>query len=64
MAGGGRAQLEVLDECVKASRSVFDQYPEALGGIEGVRFMPELEGMYSNRWLTALMLDPDVVKVT
>lgn len=64
LAGVGRAQLEVLDERVKARRDVFDRYVEALGGIEGVHFMPELEGTYSNRWLTALTLDPDKVRIT
>jgi len=54
LADAGRAQLEVLDERVKASRDVFDRYIEALKLIEGVHFMPELEGTYSNRWLTAL----------
>ncbi|MBE1556424.1 pyridoxal phosphate-dependent aminotransferase EpsN [Filibacter limicola] len=64
LAGVGRAQLEVLDERVKAKRDVFDRYVEALGGIEGVHFMPELEGTFSNRWLTTLTLDPNIVKIT
>lgn len=64
LAGVGRAQLEVLDERVKARRDVFDRYVEALGGIEGVHFMPELEETYSNRWLTAMTLDPDKVLIT
>lgn len=64
LAGVGRAQLEVLDERVEARRDVFDRYVEALGGIEGVHFMPELEGTFSNRWLTALTLDPELVQVT
>lgn len=38
---------------------VFDRYVEALGGIEGVHFLPALEGTYSNRWLTAVTLDAD-----
>ncbi|MFC5589102.1 DegT/DnrJ/EryC1/StrS family aminotransferase [Sporosarcina soli] len=64
LAGVGRAQLEVLDKRVKARRDIFDRYIEALGEIEGVHFMPELEGTYSNRWLTALTLDPDKVGIT
>lgn len=64
LAGVGRAQLEVLDERVKARRDVFNRYVEAFGGIEGVHFMPELEGTYSNRWLTTLTLDPAVVRIT
>lgn len=64
LAGVGRAQLEVLEERVQARRNVFDRYMEALGDIQGVHFMPELEGTYSNRWLTALTLDPKLIKVT
>lgn len=64
LAGVGRAQLEVLDERVKARRAVFERYVAALGDIEGVDFMPELEGTYSNRWLTALTLNPEKIRIT
>ncbi|QUW21256.1 DegT/DnrJ/EryC1/StrS family aminotransferase [Sporosarcina sp. Marseille-Q4063] len=64
LAGVGRAQLEMLDDRVEARRAVFNRYVEALGDIDGVNFMPELEGTYSNRWLTALTLDPTKVKIT
>ncbi|KAB7707373.1 aminotransferase class I/II-fold pyridoxal phosphate-dependent enzyme [Bacillus aerolatus] len=57
LAGVGRAQLEVLDERVAARRAIFDRYVEALGGIEGLEFMPELEGTLHNRWLTTLTID-------
>jgi pyridoxal phosphate-dependent aminotransferase EpsN len=64
VAGIGRAQLEVLDERVKARRSIFDRYVQALGDIEGVHFMPELEGTMSNRWLTTLTIDQKALGVT
>ncbi|MCZ2258625.1 aminotransferase class I/II-fold pyridoxal phosphate-dependent enzyme [Sporosarcina sp. G11-34] len=64
LAGVGRAQLEVLDDRVEAKRAVFTRYQEALSGIDGVMFMPELEDTYSNRWLTAMTLDPDKVRIT
>lgn len=64
LAGVGRAQLEVLDERVEARRAVFSRYEESLGGIDGISFMPELEGTYSNRWLTAMLLDPSKIRVT
>ncbi|MED5075839.1 aminotransferase class I/II-fold pyridoxal phosphate-dependent enzyme [Geobacillus stearothermophilus] len=64
VAGIGRAQLEVLDERVKARRAVFDRYVQALGDIEGVHFMPELEGSMSNRWLTTLTIDQQALGVT
>jgi len=63
LAGVGLAQLEVLDSRVEARRNIFDRYVHALGGIEGINFMPELSGTYSNRWLTVLTLDPEVVLI-
>lgn len=63
LAGVGRAQLEVLDERVLARRAVFNRYVEALGGINGLEFMPELEDTYGNRWLTTLTLDPEKISV-
>lgn len=62
LAGVGRAQLEVLDDRVKAKREIFYRYVEKLGNIEGVHFMPELEDTYSNRWLTTLTFNPNVIK--
>ncbi|MCP3739685.1 aminotransferase class I/II-fold pyridoxal phosphate-dependent enzyme [Rossellomorea sp. BNER] len=64
LAGVGRAQLAVLDDRVRARRTIFERYQEALGHIEGLTFMPELEGTMSNRWLTTLTLDPVLIKVT
>lgn len=56
-AGIGRGQLEVLDDRVKARRSIFKRYQEKLSKIKGIQFAPELPGTYSNRWLTALIID-------
>lgn len=64
LAGIGRAQLGVLDERVAARREVYRRYVEALKEIEGINFMPELEGTYSNRWLTALTLNPERISIT
>lgn len=64
VAGIGRAQLEVLDERVKARRAIFDRYVQALGDIEGIHFMPELEGTMSNRWLTTLTIDQQALGMT
>ncbi|OSX54473.1 DegT/DnrJ/EryC1/StrS family aminotransferase [Anoxybacillus ayderensis] len=64
VAGIGRAQLEVLDKRVQARRAIFDRYVQALGDIQGIHFMPELEGTMSNRWLTTLTIDQDVLGVT
>ncbi|GKV66221.1 MULTISPECIES: DegT/DnrJ/EryC1/StrS aminotransferase family protein [unclassified Sporosarcina] len=64
LAGVGRAQLKVLDERVEARRAVFKRYSEALGDIDGIQFMPELKDTYSNRWLTAMTLNPEKLEVT
>lgn len=64
VAGIGRGQLEVLDERVNARRANFKRYEEAFGHIKGIHFQPELEDTYSNRWLTALTIDPVETGVT
>lgn len=63
LAGVGRAQLEVLDQRAEAKRAVFERYVEGLKDIEGLKFMPELEGTMSNRWLSVMTLNPEKVKV-
>ncbi|ASN04234.1 aminotransferase class I/II-fold pyridoxal phosphate-dependent enzyme [Virgibacillus necropolis] len=59
VAGIGRAQLEVLDDRVAKRRAIFEKYREAFADQPGFDFMPELEGTKSNRWLTALTVDPE-----
>jgi pyridoxal phosphate-dependent aminotransferase EpsN len=54
----------MLDERVKARCAIFDRYVQALGDIEGIQFMPELEGSMSNRWLTTLTIDRQMLGVT
>lgn len=57
LAGVGRAQLEVLEERVKARRLIFERYYQSLSHFPGILFMPELENTHSNRWLTTLTID-------
>ena len=64
LAGVGRGQLQVLGQRIEARRGVYDAYREGLAGIPGLEFQPEPEWSWSNRWLTALTLDPDVAGVT
>jgi pyridoxal phosphate-dependent aminotransferase EpsN len=64
LAGIGRAQLKLLDRRVTARRAVFDRYRQALEGRPGISFMPEPEWGFSNRWLTALTVDPDASGTT
>lgn len=57
LAGIGRGQLEVLEDRVRARRSVYKRYYKELSLIPGFYFMPELENTRSNRWLTTLTID-------
>lgn len=64
VAGIGRGQLEVLDERVAQKRALFARYAEAFKDIEGLKMMPELEGTFSNRWLSTMLLDSNEIRVT
>lgn len=57
-AGIGRGQMEVLDERVKQRRANFDLYTKELQGIEGISFVQEPQGYFSNRWLTTILVNP------
>ena len=59
LAAIGRGQLRVLGERVDRRRAIFQTYHDAFEGLPGIEFMPEPEGYRSNRWLTAILIDPD-----
>lgn len=63
VAGIGRGQLEVLDERVAQKRAIFERYATAFRGIDGIDMMPELEGTFSNRWLSTMTLDPKKISM-
>lgn len=54
----GLGQMEVLDDRVARRRDIFSRYKSALER-PGISFMPEPEGQYSTRWLTAMTFDPN-----
>ena len=58
LAALGRGQLRVLEDRVRRKREIFDFYQKRLGAIEGITFQPELPESLSNRWLTAIIIDP------
>ena len=49
--------MEVLEERIQKRREVFERYQNALGHIEGLIFLNEPEGYFSNRWLTTVLFD-------
>lgn len=58
VAGIGRAQLEVLEDRVKARRKNFEFYTQALSDLPGIEFQPEAPWGRHTRWLTCILIDP------
>ncbi len=56
-AGIGRGQMEVLPERISRRREIFETYKKELGSIEGITFLSEPKGFYSNRWLTTILFN-------
>lgn len=63
-AGVGRGQIEVLEKRINEKREIFNRYEEALGVIDGIEMMPELENTYHNCWLSTMIIDSEKFGVT
>lgn len=60
-AGIGRGQLEVIEQRVAQRRANFTFYKSILGSYKGISFQEEPDSrFFSNRWLTAIIIDPDI----
>jgi dTDP-4-amino-4,6-dideoxygalactose transaminase len=55
----GIAQLNDIDIWVQQRRSRFNTYHGSFKHLQNLEWQPELEGNYSNRWLSALLLPYD-----
>ena len=62
-AGIGRGQMEVLPERVQKRRAIFEQYKVGLADVEGVTFLEEPNGFFSNRWLTTIVFNENYFKL-
>jgi len=58
----GRGQMEVLPQRVERRRKLFDRYRIELADIEGLTFLIEPEGSFSNRWLTTVLFDEKKIR--
>ncbi|MHD0397947.1 DegT/DnrJ/EryC1/StrS family aminotransferase [Staphylococcus simulans] len=63
-AGIGRGQMEVINDRVNRRREIFNMYYDALNEIDGIEFQPELPDSKSNRWLTAMTIDPNKINIS
>ncbi|MFM7431306.1 MAG: aminotransferase class I/II-fold pyridoxal phosphate-dependent enzyme [Flammeovirgaceae bacterium] len=59
-AGIGRGQLMVLQERVKKRRENFAMYEKAFSNQLGITFQPEINGNFSNRWLTTVFFEHSI----
>ena len=53
----GLGQLEVLETRVVKRRYIHDFYKNKLSNIESIKFLNDIDGFYSNRWLTTIVLE-------
>ena len=60
----GLGQLQVLDQRVLRRREIFQRYQSTLSDCAGIRFMPEATYGRSTRWLTVMLVDPNVTRCT
>lgn len=59
-AGIGRGQMEVLDQRVAKRRANFEFYKNELVNIPAITLKDEPEGYFSNRWLSTMLIDPEL----
>jgi dTDP-4-amino-4,6-dideoxygalactose transaminase len=59
LAAIGRGQMQVLESRVKTRSKIDAHYLQELSDTPGISFLPGLEGFYSNRWLTTILVDPE-----
>jgi dTDP-4-amino-4,6-dideoxygalactose transaminase len=61
VAGIGRGQMEVIEERVAQRRANNQRYRRFFEGVAGLTFQTEPSNDYfSNYWLTAILIDPDL----
>jgi len=65
VAGIGRGQMEVLKDRVEARRAMHDFYITLFRNIEGVEVFSEPDSdFYSNHWLSAIIVNPEITGKT
>jgi len=60
LAGIGRGQLQVLDDRVRRKREISDFYENAFKDLPGIEFMPQADYGIPNRWLTVMLITPEL----
>jgi dTDP-4-amino-4,6-dideoxygalactose transaminase len=63
LAAIGLGQLKVLEDRVEKKCRIFEYYRHALRTVPGIEFMPEASYGRSNRWLTVILITPEIFGV-
>lgn len=62
VAGIGRGQMTILENHVSKRRANFNFYRETLETIDSIEFLKEPEHMFSNRWLSCILLPSSKIR--
>lgn len=57
LAAIGRGQLRVIQERIARRRAIYEMYRASLCDLQEICWMPEPQGYFSTRWLSAMTLD-------
>jgi dTDP-4-amino-4,6-dideoxygalactose transaminase len=60
LAGIGRGQMELLSSYVDRRRTIHGLYQNFLGDHPAIQFLDEPYRCFANRWLTTILIDPEV----
>jgi dTDP-4-amino-4,6-dideoxygalactose transaminase len=60
VAAIGQGQLKCLDDRAERKREICEYYRTALEDLPGITFMPEASYGRCTRWLTVILIDPEV----
>ncbi|OYU85054.1 MAG: pyridoxal phosphate-dependent aminotransferase [Flavobacterium sp. BFFFF2] len=63
-AGIGRGQMEVLDRHIENRRANFSHYRKHLSDLPGISFLDEQDGIFCNRWLSAILVGENAKNIT
>jgi dTDP-4-amino-4,6-dideoxygalactose transaminase len=53
----GLAQIGKLDHKIERRREIYQNYVNLLTDMDGISFLEEPSGFFSNRWLSAILID-------
>ena len=64
VAGIGRGQLKVLPQRIKQKQAINQFYQDIFSEVDGVNFQPQLPQTISNKWLSAITIDPAITGIS